>query len=255
MELKPTVRAEFVIPGALALATFAWLFGAVSHLWHADPLSSLVAHKPATLTGSASAVIGALLLVAVAYCVGIMVVMLTYDIVAKRMRESLRAVQKQALSATVEPIPLRAPLSRDGRAATLHGFFFDTVPDPARAEVSRVVDAIALDAMSQYALKEHEYRRSLRQLSAGIVPSLGATAAVGVLTDWTDWGLSDVLAPAVRAAVIVVTLAAYRALHRTVVFQEIRRQQLLLHTAWLQLLSACAKPPRPVPVTVRTHAR
>lgn len=234
MELKPSVRAEFLVPGTATLVSAAWLVGTVSHLVGGDPSRAIADHVPAVANGTLQAVVLVLAAGSAAYAIGIAVVMATYDRVAKGLRGTRRELRREALLDVERRLgPPAAGIAEADVAAWLINCYFKG-NDSRASELSRLVDSIALDRMSPYALQEHDYRRSVRQVAAGMVPAVAAVGAVGVLTDWVDWGIRGIWTWGIRAAAVALAVVIILVLRRTVVFQEDRRQQLLLHTAWLR---------------------
>jgi hypothetical protein len=184
----------------------------------------------------------------VAYLTGVAMVMLTYRWPVRRYvadAQRARLDQLRGLHATLPSDAIRAVMFGSGWPAK------DATPIALLETGRSVLGALksqdsaphiglalsaARNAASAGVLSEYEYRRYLRQLTAGSLPGITIAAIAAILTDTTVYGLADGWAWVLRAAIFAAAVATLRVMLIAVQYQELVSQGLLLDTAFLQAL-------------------
>jgi len=118
---------------------------------------------------------------------------------------------------------------------------------------------IGRSELSPAAATEYEYRRSVRRISAGIVPAVLAVAAVGPLTDWRHWNLHGVWAVLASLSWGASGLGMAAGLMGAVRYQEQVALWILLDTAfvsyWKRLAEAAQEKAGKASISPREASR
>ncbi|MFX0594017.1 hypothetical protein [Melissospora conviva] len=262
MKYGASLRIEFLIPGAATVAAIFWLMVVLGDAWgwsfHLRLMRAVAAYNPS----SVHAILILLMLLSLAYTIGIIVVMATFYWPTNRLVQNLRAQRVEMLNAVqVEseddgnrPLvghlhrlfqngPGKAePVSSDlgswwgSRRRWWHQLF--AKPASTGHDLHLAV-SLARSKMSAASQAEYEYRRSVRQLCIGIVPATLLCVLAAEVAIWR----SDTYAVSLRAgaAALVLALGAAIAsgLLASVQYQEGVAQWLLIDIAFLEYWEAC----------------
>lgn len=237
-----SVRAEFVLPGLALISAVAWLVAALHE--PGDGVEVFRSPWASELSSGAGFLVLAAA-VGAGYAIGALVVQITYDLFAARMRDQARAEHLQTLGEFKLQTP-RGPI--DPLAAELLECAH-TWADPDDRRVRRwlrprvtqkdveagkaavLAADLARATASADVMREVEYRRANRQVFLGVLPSVPIGAVAACVTVW-DSGLAANLATAAAATVSIVA-GPYLAL-KGAWYQEERSEQLLLNVVFLR---------------------
>lgn len=249
------LRVEFLIPGAATVVTTLWLAHAVGHRANHDPTGALVMVGEGLRPDSLRTVVAVLVMIAVTYMVGVVTVMATFVWPASRLVRNARARRLstlQALQANADP---DFPLSRHLGALFEIGTQRRKPPGPfsrrwwkspsrwwrqvfSKFEEPPIDLYIALSLarveMSPAAQSEFEYRRSVRQMALGMIPSVIMATATAEFTIWPNTHRSAAAAITYSFLFLAAGVATVSALMSTATYQENVAQPLLLDIAFLR---------------------
>lgn len=245
------LRPEFTLPGAALLGATVWLV----RVLHApgDPGRVLPKGWAHSVSSGAALLVLALALGA-SYVIGALLVQLTYDLIAKHMRNYQRALLL-ALPATC---PLLRLLVSEGHLTQEQATAARAIESPERRQRMQWIpksvvatgdgwQAVAMlielgrSCATSDVIREVEYRRSNRQVFLGVIPALligGIAAAVMLISAGPAETIVGALAP------LVALLCSYQLL-KGAWYQEERGEELLMHAAISRCLDTRAAGPGP----------
>ena len=193
MTLGTTLRVGFFLPGAATLGSVLWLLVAIAPAFDVSP-----AHlaNQAGLRSSVTSTQGLSVVLATAvaaYVLGVVVVMATFTFPTRRIIARIRRKRLEEIKRLNSSAPTT---TEDNLARTLTPLFASPVarsgaevgpPLQRRLELARLEFAlsVARSRISPGAQSEIEYRRSTRQICAGMIPAVIISASAATVAQYS----------------------------------------------------------------------
>ncbi|MEV4659719.1 hypothetical protein [Micromonospora sp. NPDC049301] len=270
MKYGASLRIEFLIPGAATVAAAFWLLVVLGDAWGWSQHLRLARAVAASNSSSVHAILVLLVLLGLAYTIGIVVVMATFYWPTNRLVQNLRAQRLEMLGAVqVESQadgdqPLIGHLHRlfqdepwERRPESLalrswwrsrrrwwHQLF--AKPVSTRYDLHLAV-SLARSKMSAASQAEYEYRRSVRQMCIGIVPATVICVIAAEVSICRSDTFTISLKAMAAALVLALGTAVASGLLAAVQYQEGVAQWLLIDIAFLEYWAACSTAERKCP--------